>query len=134
MNIIWLLFIVAASATTGNTGGCAYWAGGVVMFCSTSLVSARDGKSTWRISLGDAAGLVIVLGRFLDGFRQLNRDCRRSYAHAVLDFYDLQHCRRDPLELRLESRDILIWAATFTASQLYSLNTGGHSTGSPGQF
>ena len=71
MNILWLLFIVAASATLGNTGGYALgrW-GGDVLLNKLSLSAGR--QKHMEDIFRRRGGVVIVLGRFLDGFRQLN--------------------------------------------------------------
>jgi membrane protein DedA with SNARE-associated domain len=71
MNITWLLFLVAASATIGNTIGYAIgrW-GGRAVLKKLKLNSAR--QQHLEEIFRRRGGIVIVLGRFLDGFRQLN--------------------------------------------------------------
>jgi membrane protein DedA with SNARE-associated domain len=71
MNIIWLLFVVAASATVGNSGGYAIgrWGGRAVL---EKLKLDATRQQHIEDIFRRRGGVVIVLGRFLDGFRQLN--------------------------------------------------------------
>jgi membrane protein DedA with SNARE-associated domain len=70
LNITWLLFFVAAAATIGNTIGYAIGRWGHTILEKFKITPAR--LQHFEKSFQQYGGLVIVLGRFLDGFRQLN--------------------------------------------------------------
>ena len=71
INITWLLFLVAASATVGNSIGYAIgrWGGRAVL---NKLKVNTTRQQRLEDIFKRRGGVVILLARFLDGFRQLN--------------------------------------------------------------
>ena len=71
MNIVWLLILVVAAATTGNSigYGIGRWGGRAVL---EKLKVNPERQQRFDDLFKRRGGMVILLARFLDGFRQLN--------------------------------------------------------------